>query len=77
MSTKIIYQVGHQPVAIITPTETDITKIHQEAKRLVPQGIPYWIVPALNQPTEQVFRNAWRADEAALGEISGRGGVCD
>ncbi len=76
MTTKIIYQLGDNPVVIITPTATELAEIHQEAKRIVPTDSAYWIVPVLELPPEQIFRNAWRLDVAALGEPSGRGGVC-
>jgi len=76
MSIKIVYQKGQQPVVIITPTNTELSEIHQEAKRAVPKDIPYWIVDNLVQPAEQIFRNAWRINEEILGEPSGTGGTC-
>jgi len=76
MPTKIIYQRGQNPVVIIAPTATTASDIHKEAKRIVPKDIPYWIVPDLIQPPEQIFRNAWRVDTEALGEPSGKGGTC-
>ena len=71
---RIVYQLADQPVAIIIPCECGLT-IEQIGQKDVPQGVPFWIVPADTIPTDRTFRDAWELDVESMGEPSGFGGA--
>lgn len=74
MSQRIVYQLPAQPVAIMTPGDCGLS-IEQIGQKDVPQGVPFWIVPADSIPSDRTFRDAWELDVASMGEPSGFGGA--
>ena len=74
MDQRIVYQLTDQPVAILIPCECGLT-IEQIGQKDVPQGVPFWIVPADSLPTDRTLRDAWELDVASMGEPSGFGGA--
>ena len=61
MNQRIIYPTD-DGVAIIIPADCGLT-IEQIAAKDVPQGKPYKIINAEDQPTDRTFRNAWEYQE--------------
>lgn len=74
MNQHIVYQLADQPVAIVTPCECGMT-LEQIGQKDVPQGVPFWIVPADSIPADRTLRNAWELDVDSMGEPSGFGGA--
>jgi hypothetical protein len=58
---RIIYQTPEGGVAFIIPAESD-----ELALKDVPEGIPYEIVTTDDIPSDRFFRNAWKANGAAI-----------
>ena len=70
--SKIVYKQD-SGVAIITPILTEInpdTKVaytvEEIAKKDVPTGKKYKIIPDSDVPTDRSFRNAWTVNESDL-----------
>jgi len=64
---KIIYKNQDKSIAILTPTQEalDIYGLEKIAKKDTPAGLPYWIVPITDIPTDRSQRGAWTVDEVA------------
>ena len=58
---RIIYPTPEGGVAIIIPAESV-----ELALKDVPEGVPYEIVSADDIPSDRFFRNAWKANGAAV-----------
>ena len=58
MNSRIIYPTDDGGVAVIVPAECGLT-IEQIAAKDVPQGKPFQIIDAADQPSDRTFRNAW------------------
>ena len=58
MNQRIIYPTDDGGVAVIIPAECGLT-IEQIAAKDVPQGKPFQIIDAADQPSDRLFRNAW------------------
>ena len=74
MDSRIVYQLPDQPTVVLIPCECGLT-LRQIGQKDVPQGIPFWIIPADSIPTDRTFRDAWELDVASMGEPSGFGGA--
>lgn len=74
MDSRIVYQLTNQPIAILIPCECGLP-IEQIGQKDVPQGVPFWIVPADSIPADRTLRNVWELDVASMGEPSGFGGA--
>ena len=61
MNQRIIYPTD-DGVAIIIPADCGLT-IEQIAAKDVPEGKPYKIINAEDQPTDRTFRDAWEYAE--------------
>lgn len=72
---RIIYKNQDNSVSILIPTSEALSfaTIEQIAEKDVPAGLPYWIVPTSDIPTDRTFRGAWEIDES-FGEPDGFGG---
>lgn len=64
---RVIYKTN-DGVAVIVPSPEALAKygIEAIAKKDVPAGVPYKIVPVEDIPSDRTFRNAWDIDEALL-----------
>ena len=62
MNQRIIYPNNDGGVAIIIPADCGLT-IEEIAAKDVPQGKPYKIINAEDQPSDRTFRNAWEYSE--------------
>lgn len=62
MDQRIIYPNGEGGIAIIIPIAGCGLTIEQIARKDVPQGLPYRILPAADIPEDRTFRGAWEAD---------------
>ena len=58
MNQRIIYPTDEGGVAVIVPAECGLT-IEEIAAKDVPQGKPFQIIDAADQPSDRLFRNAW------------------
>ena len=58
MNKNIIYQNDEGGISIIVPADCGLT-IEQIAAKDVPQGKPFQIIDAADQPSDRTFRNAW------------------
>ena len=58
MNQRIIYPNDNGGVAIIIPADCGLT-IEEIAAKDVPQGKPFQIIDAADQPSDRTFRNAW------------------
>ena len=58
---RIIYQTPEGGVAVIIPAESV-----ELALKDVPEGVHYEIVTTDNIPSDRFFRNAWKANGAAI-----------
>jgi hypothetical protein len=74
MNQRIVYQMPGAPASILIPCDCGLT-LEQIGKKDVPQGVPFWIVPADSIPADRTFRDAWELDAASMGEPSGFGGA--
>lgn len=54
-------------------TEMPLKELNDFAKRVVPVGVPYWIVTPRNIPEDRSFRDTWEVDESVLGKPTGYG----
>jgi hypothetical protein len=57
---RILFPTPDGGVAIIIPSGE--ISIEEVAKKDVPEGVAYEIVPADDIPSDRTFRNAWEAD---------------
>ena len=58
MNQRIIYPTPEGGVAVIIPAACGLT-IEEIAAKDVPQGKPFQIIDAADQPSDRTFRNAW------------------
>ena len=56
---RIIYKTDEGGVAVIIPAPECGLTIEQIAAKDVPQGKPFQIIDAADQPSDRLFRNAW------------------
>ncbi len=61
---RVIYKNIDGTVGVLTPTVEGLSyfTIEQLAAKDVPTGLPYWIRPTTDVPTDRKYRNAWRID---------------
>lgn len=71
----IVYKNADNGVGIMTPTKEALSfaTIEQVAEKDVPTGLPYWIRPISDIPTDRTYRDAWEVDPA-WGDPGGFGG---
>ena len=64
---RIIYKNTDNSVGVLIPTQEalDIYGINNIALKDTPSGLPYWIVPITDIPSDRSQRDAWTIDEAA------------
>jgi hypothetical protein len=63
MNKRIIYPNDEGGVVILIPAPECGLTIEEIAAKDVPQGKPYKIINAEDQPTDRTFRNAWEYSE--------------
>lgn len=63
MNQRIIYPNDEGGVVILIPAPECGLTIEEIAAKDVPQGKPYKIINAEDQPTDRTFRNAWEFSE--------------
>ena len=63
MNSRIIYPNDDGGVSIVIPAPECGLTIEEIAAKDVPQGKPYKIINAEDQPTDRTFRNAWEFSE--------------
>ena len=75
MSQRIIYKNVDGSVGVLIPSPQALAKfgIDAIAAKDTPAGLSYWIVDETDIPAERTYRNAWAADETALGAPHGVG----
>ena len=56
---RIIYKTADGGVAVIVPAPECGLTIEEIAAKDVPQGKPFQIIDAADQPSDRLFRNAW------------------
>tara|TARA_R100001510_G_C7628374_1_gene187765 strand:- start:320 stop:559 length:240 start_codon:yes stop_codon:yes gene_type:complete len=64
--SRILFQQEDGTVAIISPSDNCDLTVEQIAKKDVPKGFKYKIVPSTDVPTDRSFRNAWVVNESDL-----------
>ena len=69
---RIIYKQDDGRVAIIAPAKNEARTVEQIAKKDVPTGKKYKIVPVSDISSDRSFRNAWTVDEADLTDGVGK-----
>jgi hypothetical protein len=64
---RIIYKNTDGTIAVLIPTQEalDVYGIDAIALKDTPSGLPYWIVPITDIPTDRSQREAWTMDEVA------------
>jgi hypothetical protein len=62
MNQRIIYQTDDGGVAVIVPSDCDLS-IEEIAAKDVPEGKQYKIVDIADIPSDRTFRNAWEYSE--------------
>lgn len=72
---RIIYKKLDNSVGVLIPTQEalDLFGIDAIAKKDTPEGLSYWIVQDTDIPSDRTSREAWEADEVALGTPNGIG----
>ena len=63
---RIIYKQDDGRVAVIVPAKNEARTVEEIAKKDVPTGKKYKIVPVSDISSDRSFRNAWTVDEADL-----------
>ena len=53
-------------IIICNPTDITDETVEEIAKKIVPTGKPYKIIPRSEVPTDRSFRNAWTVDDKEL-----------
>lgn len=80
-AVRVLYPTD-RPLEILTTPDGVPAEFRREtpeeltarvAKKDVPAGLPYWVVPTTSIPTDRSYRSAWVLDKAALGAPSGVG----
>lgn len=68
MEYRIVYKRLDGGISIISPAPETLERytIDQIARKDVPPGRPYKIVPVNEIPTDRTFRAAWDIDDASL-----------
>jgi hypothetical protein len=64
---RIIYKNTDNSVGVLIPTQEALEHFGIEAIALkdTPSGLPYWIVPITDIPSDRSQRDAWTIDEVA------------
>lgn len=70
MNKRIIYQTENGGVAILIPSDCELT-IEEIAAKDVPTGTPYKIVDISDVPTDRQWRGKWTVDVADLTDGEG------
>ena len=60
MTNAIIYPQDNGNIALVIPTGE--LPIEDVAKKDVPAGVPFLLVPTDGIPSDRTFRDAWEAD---------------
>ena len=63
---RIVYMNDYGRVTILVPAINETRTIEELAKKDVPTGKKYKIVPVSDISSDRSFRNAWTVDEADL-----------
>ena len=63
---RIIYKDDTGRVNILVPAARELRTLEEIAKKDVPTGKKYKIVPVSDISSDRSFRNAWTVDEADL-----------
>tara|TARA_B100000085_G_scaffold185240_1_gene169288 strand:+ start:489 stop:728 length:240 start_codon:yes stop_codon:yes gene_type:complete len=53
-------------VSVCHPTDITDETVEEIAKKVVPTGKPYKIIPSSEVPTDRSFRNAWTVEDSEL-----------
>lgn len=72
----MIFEREDKGVSIVSPSQSAMLSLSIEeiATRVVPHGLPYWIVDSADIPTDRSQRDAWEIDETVMGDPDGFGG---
>ena len=62
MSQRIIYPKAQGGIAVISPAPDCGIPLEEIARKDVPAGVPYMLVPEADIPQDRTFRAAWTAD---------------
>lgn len=76
MDKVIVFQLPERPISVIYQADYGLP-IDRIGQKDVPDGVPFWIVPSEEIPTDRTFRNAWELDHAAMGEPDGVGDTAE
>jgi hypothetical protein len=73
----IVYAQENGVAAVVWPATDNLSteELLSVGHKDIPQGAPFWIVPADSIPVDRTFRDAWELDPASLGEPAGFGGA--
>lgn len=63
---RIVYTDDSGRACIIVPAAKELRTVEEIAKKDVPTGKKYKIVPVSDISSDRSFRNAWTVDEADL-----------
>ena len=63
---RIVYKDDSGRAIILSPAANESRTLEEIAKKDVPTGKKYKIVPVSDVSTDRSFRNAWTVDEADL-----------
>lgn len=58
----IIYPNNQGGIAIVLPAPDCGMPLEEIARKDVPQGVPFRIIPASAIPQDRIYRDAWTAD---------------
>ena len=72
----LIYQLSGLPVSVVRPLDTS-APIVEEGTKVVPLGVPFWVVSEDFLPTDRAYRNAWVLDVTTMGSHDGIGSKVD
>ena len=64
--SRILYKQEDGTVGIVCPSDNCGLTVEEIAKKDVPKGFKYKIVPVTYIPTDRTFRNAWIVNESDL-----------
>ena len=75
MNQRIVYQLPDEPASVFIPAPSVGIPLPEIGARVVPQGVPFWIVDASAIPTDRTLRAAWELDVDSMGSPDGVGGA--
>ena len=64
--SRILYKQEDGTVGIVCPSDNCGLTVEEIAKKDVPKGFKYKIVPVTDIPTDRTFGNAWIVNESDL-----------